>query len=115
MLIYHPYYYTLNTIHLYYSAYVPMHTLVFYSNILILYTLYTKYTILYTLYTPIGEKQLESDKRQMKFKISVLNKAIDSVRRHRSSLVLLYILYIMIMTYNTHSNNMVLMYITVHL
>lgn len=32
-----------------------------------------------------GEKQLESDKRQMKFKISVLNRAIDTVRRHRSS------------------------------
>ena len=31
-----------------------------------------------------GEKQLESDKRQMKSKISLLNKAIDSVRRHRS-------------------------------
>lgn len=32
-----------------------------------------------------GEKQLESDRRQMKSKISLLNRAIDSVRRHRSS------------------------------
>lgn len=31
-----------------------------------------------------GEKQLESDKRQMQTKISALNKAIDSVRTHRS-------------------------------
>lgn len=31
-----------------------------------------------------GEKQLESDRRQMKAKISALNKSIDSVRRHRS-------------------------------
>ena len=31
-----------------------------------------------------GEKQLESDRRQMKSKISILNRAIDSVRRHRS-------------------------------
>lgn len=31
-----------------------------------------------------GEKQLESDKRQMRSKISLLNRAIDSVRRHRS-------------------------------
>eukprot|EP01036_Dinobryon_divergens_P025221 gene25222-33747_t len=31
-----------------------------------------------------GEKQLESDKREMKNKISILNRAIDSVRRHRS-------------------------------
>ena len=30
-----------------------------------------------------GEKQLESDKREMKNKISLLNRAIDSVRRHR--------------------------------
>jgi GTPase len=32
-----------------------------------------------------GEKQLESDRRQMKSKIAVLNRAIDSVRRHRQS------------------------------
>ena len=31
-----------------------------------------------------GEKQLESDKRQMRAKISLLNRAIDNVRRHRS-------------------------------
>jgi len=31
-----------------------------------------------------GEKQLESDRRQMKSKISLLGRAIDSVRRHRS-------------------------------
>lgn len=31
-----------------------------------------------------GEKQLESDRREMKKKISILNKAIDQVRRHRS-------------------------------
>jgi len=31
-----------------------------------------------------GEKQLESDKRQMRAKIALLNRAIDSVRRHRS-------------------------------
>lgn len=31
-----------------------------------------------------GEKQLESDRRQMKSKISALNRAIDSVRRHRA-------------------------------
>ncbi len=31
-----------------------------------------------------GEKQLESDRRQMKMKISILNRAIDAVRRHRS-------------------------------
>lgn len=31
-----------------------------------------------------GEKQLESDKRQMRAKISILNRAIDSVRRHRA-------------------------------
>eukprot|EP01041_Mallomonas_annulata_P008660 gene8660-17868_t len=31
-----------------------------------------------------GEKQLESDRRQMKSKISMLEKAIDSVRRHRA-------------------------------
>jgi len=31
-----------------------------------------------------GEKQLESDKREMRAKISLLNRAIDSVRRHRS-------------------------------
>lgn len=34
------------------------------------------------IYSP-GEKQLESDKREMKNKISILNRAIDSVRRHR--------------------------------
>lgn len=32
-----------------------------------------------------GEKQLETDKRQMKIKISLLNRAIDAVRRHRSA------------------------------
>jgi hypothetical protein len=32
-----------------------------------------------------GEKQLESDRRQMKSKIAILNRAIDSVRRHRQS------------------------------
>lgn len=31
-----------------------------------------------------GETQLESDRREMKKKISILNQAIDSVRRHRS-------------------------------
>lgn len=31
-----------------------------------------------------GEKQLESDRRQMKSKISALNRAIDHVRRHRA-------------------------------
>jgi len=31
-----------------------------------------------------GEKQLESDRRQMKAKIALLTRAIDSVRRHRS-------------------------------
>jgi len=31
-----------------------------------------------------GEKQLESDRRIMKSKISILNQAIDSVRRHRA-------------------------------
>ena len=31
-----------------------------------------------------GEKQLESDKRELKSKISLLNGAIDNVRRHRS-------------------------------
>ena len=31
-----------------------------------------------------GEKQLESDRRLMKSKISILNQAIDSVRRHRA-------------------------------
>lgn len=31
-----------------------------------------------------GEKQLESDRRQMKSKIALLTRAIDSVRRHRS-------------------------------
>ena len=32
-----------------------------------------------------GEKQLESDRRQMNSKIAILNRAIDSVRRHRQS------------------------------
>jgi GTP-binding protein HflX len=32
-----------------------------------------------------GEKQLESDRREMKTKIAILNRAIDSVRRHRQS------------------------------
>ena len=32
-----------------------------------------------------GEKQLESDKRQMRLKISLLSTAIDAVRCHRSS------------------------------
>lgn len=31
-----------------------------------------------------GEKQLESDRRQMKSKISIMNRSIDLVRRHRS-------------------------------
>jgi hypothetical protein len=42
-----------------------------------------------------GEKQLESDKRQMKFKISALNKLINSVRTHRCvSLSFSWYLYI---------------------
>lgn len=32
----------------------------------------------------VGEKQLESDRREMKKKISDLNRDIDSVRRHRA-------------------------------